>query len=387
MRAARRGSSVPHVATRFRPPARDAALALALAVVGQFEAWFVIGPDSPLGAVAAVLGTVPVAWRRLFPVAAMLTVIGSLVVIGFSNVDIAEPMAPFVAIVIAMYSVGAHAARRRSLVGLALGLVLAAISVTVETGFSVADYSFAAVVAAGPWLAGAALRGRRLEAAELARRATRLEREREEQARLAVAEERSRIARELHDVVAHSVSVMTVQAGAVRRLLAPEQERERDTLLGVERTGREALNEMRRLLGMLRATDEAQALAPQPSLRHLDTLVEQVREAGLPVDVRVEGTPVDLPPGLDLSAYRIVQEALTNTLKHAGPARARVLVRYGVRDVELEIADDGRGGGNGSGSGSGLVGMRERAALVGGRVEAGPAAGGGYTVRARLPLS
>jgi signal transduction histidine kinase len=373
---------------RMRPSARDTALALGLALIGQFEAWTVVDADArPMAAVAAILASVPLAWRRLFPVATMALVVGSLVVVGSSDVDIADLMAPFVAIVIAMYSVGAHSGRRRSLVGLAIALVLAGTSVTVETGVSLADYSFAALAAVGPWLAGAALRGRRLEAAELASRAARLEREREEQARIAVAEERARIARELHDIVAHNVSVMTVQAGAVRRLLAPEQERERETLLGVEQTGREALNEMRRLLGMLRATDEAHALLPQPSLRHLDTLVSQVRDAGVPVDVRVEGEPVDLPPGLDLSAYRIVQEALTNTLKHAGPARAEVVVRYGDHQLELEIVDDGRGGANGSGSGSGLVGMRERAALVGGNVEAGPARDGGYTVRARLPLS
>jgi signal transduction histidine kinase len=298
------------------------------------------------------------------------------VIAGFSDLQNDDLTAPFVGIVFAMYSVGAHAARRRSLLGLALGLALAAISVTVETGFSIPDYAFAAVAAAGPWLAGAALRGRRLEAAEL-----------EGRARLAVAEERARIARELHDVVAHSVSVMTVQAGAVRRLLTPDQEREREALLGVERTGREALTEMRRLLGMLRSTDDELALAPQPSMRHLDALVEQVREAGLPVELRVEGTAVDLPPGVDLSAYRIVQESLTNALKHAGPARARVVVRFGERDLELEIADDGRGADNGAGSGEGLVGMRERAALFGGRLEAGPGDAGGYAVRARLPLT
>jgi signal transduction histidine kinase len=388
MRDAPDRSSVLNVHRSLRPSRRDAALALALALAGVIEAWVVVDAGSrPAAALAAIVGTVPLAWRRLLPIATMVVVVGSLVVIGFSDVDIADLMAPFVGIVIAMYSVGAHAARRRSLVGLALGLALAAISVTVETGFSIADYSFAGIAAAGPWLAGAALRGRRLEAAELATRAARLEREREEQARLAVAEERARIARELHDVIAHHVTVMTVQAGAVRRLLTPDQERERDTLLGVERTGREALNEMRRLLGMLRATDEPGALAPQPSLRHLDSLAEQLRDAGLPVEVRFEGTPVELPLGLDLSAYRIVQEALTNTLKHAGGARARVVVRYREREVELEIADDGQGTTNGTGSGSGLVGMRERAALVGGEVEAGPAADGGYAVRARLPLA
>ena len=388
MRGAAHRSTVVRVGRRFRPPVLDAALACALAAVAEVEAWVVLDHGARwLMVPAALLGTLPLAWRRRTPLATMLVVIGSLVLVTLAGVDLEEPMAPFVGVVIAMYSVAAHASRRRGLLGLGVGLVGAGISVTVDKGVSFADYAFAAIVATAPWLAGQALRGRRLEAAELASRAARLEREREEQARLAVAEERARIARELHDVVAHSVSVMTVQAGAVRRLLTPEQERERETLLGVERTGREALNEMRRLLGMLRVTDEEQALAPQPSLRDLDMLVEQVREAGLPVELQVEGEPVDLPPGLDLSAYRIVQEALTNALKHAGPARAAVVVRYGPEDLQLEIADDGRGGANATGSGAGLVGMRERAALVGGRLEAGRQNGGGYFVRARLPLS
>ena len=388
MRGAAHRSTVVRVSRRFRPPVLDAALACALAAIAEVEAWVVLDPGARwLMVPAGLLGTLPLAWRRRTPLATMLVVIGSLVLVTLSGVDLEEPMAPFVGVVIAMYSVAAHASRRRGLLGLGFGLLGAATSVTVDKGLSLADYAFAAIVVIAPWLAGQALRGRRLEAAELASRAARLEREREEQARLAVAEERARIARELHDVVAHSVSVMTVQTGAVRRLLTPEQERERETLLGVERTGREALTEMRRLLGMLRATDDEQALAPQPSLRHLDGLVDQMREAGLPVELRVEGTPVELPPGLDLSAYRIVQEALTNALKHAGPARARVVVRFNERDVELEIADDGRGAANGAGTGSGLVGMRERAALVGGLVEAGPGERGGYSVLARLPLA
>ena len=208
----------------------------------------------------------------------------------------------------------------------------------------------------------------------------------QEEAREAVAEERARIARELHDVVAHSVTVMTVQAGAVRRLLTPEQEREREALLTVEQTGRQTLTEMRRLLGVLREEGETAALAPQPGLGTLGSLVDQVRGAGLPVELTYEGEQMTLPPGVDLSAYRIVQEALTNTLQHAGPAHAWVAVRYGTDEVEVEVANDGRTENDG-GQGHGLAGMRERVALCGGALTAGPRPGGGYTISARLPVT
>jgi signal transduction histidine kinase len=204
-----------------------------------------------------------------------------------------------------------------------------------------------------------------------------------------VEAERARIARELHDVVAHHVSVMTVQAGAVRRLLTPDQERQREALLSVEETGRKALTEMRRLLGVLKENggDQRAPLAPQPGMATLDTLLGQVREAGLPVEMRTEGRPVELPPGIDLSAYRIVQEALTNALKYAGPARAWVVVRYGDGDLELEIANDGGTDAmEADGGGRGLVGMRERVAVYGGELESGPRPGGGFAVRARLPI-
>ena len=176
-------------------------------------------------------------------------------------------------------------------------------------------------------------------------------------------------------MLAHSVSVMTVQASAVRRLLKPEQEREREALMTVEETGRQALAEMRRLLGIMREETRRPALAPQPGLGTLPALVEQVRQSGLPVELTVEGTPVKLPAGVDLSAYRIVQEALTNTLKHAGPAQAWVAVRYAGEDVEIEVANDGSSDNDGDGSGHGLVGMRERVALCGGELESGPRAG------------
>ena len=202
----------------------------------------------------------------------------------------------------------------------------------------------------------------------------------------AVAEERRRIARELHDVVAHSVSVMTVQAGAVRRLLRPDQERERQALEVIEATGREALTEMRRLVGLLREQGAMPEFAPQPSMRTVDVLVGTVREAGLPVEIEIEGEPRELPPGVDLSAYRIIQEALTNALRYAGPAHAWVTVRWKDRELELEIANDGRSEPGREGVGHGLAGLRERVALVGGSIESGPRSGGGYVVRAHLPL-
>jgi signal transduction histidine kinase len=173
----------------------------------------------------------------------------------------------------------------------------------------------------------------------------------------------------------------------VRRLLRPEQEREREALLIVEQTGREALAEMRRLVGVLRRPEEAPALAPQPSLEHLDKLVAQVRESGLTVDLKVEGDAAKLPASVDLAAYRLVQEGLTNTLKHAQAHRAEVLVRYGNGEVELVVADDGNGIGGGDGGGHGLVGLRERIAVCGGQLETGPRTGGGYEVRARLPMN
>jgi signal transduction histidine kinase len=211
------------------------------------------------------------------------------------------------------------------------------------------------------------------------------ERELRQVAEQAAADERARIARELHDVVAHSVSVMVVQASGVRRLLREEQHRERDALLSVEQIGRQALTEMRRMLGVMRTAGELPSLAPQPGLQHLERLVAQVEEAGLPVTLRVEGRRPELSPGIDLSAYRIVQEGLTNALKHSKGGHAEVVVRYYESSVQLEITDDGAGA-NGDGPGHGLVGMRERVALYGGKLDAGPRDGGGFVLRAELPV-
>jgi signal transduction histidine kinase len=212
------------------------------------------------------------------------------------------------------------------------------------------------------------------------------ERERELVAREAVVEERARIARELHDAIAHNVSMMVVQAGAERRVLDGRDGTTHEVLSTIEHIGRGALTEMRRLVGMLR-NDELEPLAPQPGLGDIPTLVTQVREAGLPVDLSIEGEARELPVGIELSAYRIVQEALTNALKHAGDARASVRIRYAPDSLELEIVDDGAGGvARADSGGHGLVGMRERVALYGGRLDAGRSAAGGFTVRALLPI-
>ena len=362
------------------PPALDALLALALTTLVQLEIW---GSDVTVPKALAVpvglLMTLPLAWRRRAPLAVVAVVMGALAAESFLDSSEQPAQTPFLALVVAVYSVAAYSERIGASIGGAISLAVILLS---EPG----DFIVAGPLYAGVWLAGRLYRDRQRLAAALASRTAALEREQEETARLAIAEERARIARELHDGVAHSVSVMVVQAGAERLSLTGEQESTRETLRSIEQTGRQALAEMRRLLGMLRKEEKELALAPQPSLDHLDSLVAHVREAGLPVELRVEGARQTVPAGVDISAYRIVQEALTNALRHAGPARARVLVRYGDGEVELEVADDGRGP-EGNGGGHGLVGMRERVALYGGELKTGRRdGGGGYTVRARLPF-
>jgi signal transduction histidine kinase len=284
-------------------------------------------------------------------------------------------------LLLAVYTAAAHTEGRRMWLAAALTFAMYWLGMVYDPeGMDLGAMVFFGLLFGTPWAVGRAIRYRRLREVALVG-------EQEQRARAAVAEERTRIARELHDVVAHAISVMVVQARGGRRLLDSEPDEARSAFDTIELTGQRALAEMRRLLGMLRADDEQLALAPQPSLARLDALVADVERAGLPVELVVEGRPAELPPGIDLSAYRIVQEALTNALKHAGPARARVLVRYGEGEVELEVADDGAAAGNGDGDGHGLIGIQERVAMVGGDVEAGRRPEGGYAVRARLPYA
>ncbi|PWU19259.1 MAG: sensor histidine kinase [Candidatus Rokuibacteriota bacterium] len=236
------------------------------------------------------------------------------------------------------------------------------------------------------WLAGFALHGRaeQADAAEL--RANQAERDREAAARVAVAEERARIARELHDVVAHSVSVMVLQAGAVRHKLPAELEADKDALKHVEQTGRAALAEMRRLLGAMRSDGDGLDRAPQPGVDALGSLLEEVGRAGLPVRLHVSGDQTPLPRGIDLSAFRIVQEGLTNALKHARASHADVTLGYGPEELRIEVRDDGVGSSTGAGRGHGLVGVRERVKIYGGEMTAGVDPDGGFVLRTRLPL-
>jgi signal transduction histidine kinase len=230
------------------------------------------------------------------------------------------------------------------------------------------------------------VRSWRLRAEELEALTRLLADEQEARAREAVSVERLRIARELHDVIAHNVSVMSVQAAAADRVLEGDQPVARGALESIQMTARSTIDEMRRMLGVLRAIDDNGQLAALPGLADLDTLAEQARAAGLPVDVRLEGTPAALPAGLELSAYRIIQEGLTNAIKHAGHSRAAVTVRYVPDALKLEVVDDGSGDGLGGGTGHGLVGIRERVGLFGGELEMGPRHGGGWRLCARLPL-
>jgi signal transduction histidine kinase len=270
--------------------------------------------------------------------------------------------------------------------GLAAVLGGAAVVVYNDPSHGAAEFFFVPLLFSIGWLAGYALRERaeQAEAAEV--RATQAERERETAARIAVAEERARIARELHDIVAHAVSVMVLQVGAVRHKLPDALEQDGEALRGVEQTGRTALADMRRLLGAMRSDGEDAELAPHPGLDRLESLVGEIGSAGLPVGLQVEGEAFPLPPAIDLSAYRIVQEGLTNALKHSGAGHADVTIRYRPDEVQIEVRDDGSGLAQSDGLGHGLVGIRERVKIYGGEMSAGTAPGGGFVLRTRLPI-
>jgi signal transduction histidine kinase len=270
-----------------------------------------------------------------------------------------------------------------------LAIVLGSITTLILNipGHATAELLFIPVDFGIAWAAGFALRERAQQAEAAETRAERAEREREAAARLAVAEERSRIARELHDVVAHAVSVMVLQVGAVRHKLPDAQADDREALQGVERAGRTALTEMRRLLAAMRRDGDEIEFTPQPGLDGLDALLEDVGRAGLPVELHVDGQPVPLPRGVDLSAYRIVQEGLTNALKHARANAADVTVRYRPEELQIEVRDNGLGSSTTDGLGHGLVGVHERVKIYGGEMSAGAAAEGGFVLSTRLPLA
>jgi len=345
-------------------------------------------PKAP-AVVLALLSTVPVAWRSRWPLTAAGIVLGANAACIYAAAPHEAAFQPFVALTLTAYSVGSRAEGRRALW---VPPLLVAASVPVFVAAKLAGQDSGNIIPSVVWLlaawaVGRTVRSWRVKSRALERANRELAEQRELQAQAAVAVERGRIARELHDVVAHNVSMMVVQAGAAARVLHGEQPDVRAALEVIAVTGRETVDEMRTLLGVLRSDDGQAALKPQPGLADLEQLVSGVREAGLPVTLRIEGTRRPLPPALDLSAFRIVQEALTNALKHAGPARAEVTVCYEDSQVTLEVADTGCGADGARGTGHGLVGMRERAAMFGGELEARPRPEGGFAVRARLPLA
>jgi len=325
--------------------------------------------------------------RRRFPFAAPAAY--WLLGVGLSFVDgrlVAFMTSVFVIGMAASFLLGNLRDALQARIGLAVVLGGAAIVVYNVPEHSASELVFIPLLFGICWLAGFALHERAAQAEAAEERATYAEREREAAARIAVAEERARIARELHDIVAHAVSVMVLQVGAVRHKLPQTLEEDRDALGRVEQAGRTALAEMRRLLGAMRRDGDGLELAPQPGLDGLDSLLEDLGRAGLPVRLHVDGDPFPLPRAIDLSAYRIVQEGLTNSLKHARASHADVTVRYRSDELELEVVDDGAGAATSDGLGHGLVGIRERVKIYGGEMNAGTAPAGGFILSARLPL-
>ena len=365
-----------------------------LAIIGMLE--LVVGRDSPgapstelwFSVTALAVLVLPIFARRRFPFAApaaywllaaaiaivdglLIPFIGSLGIVGLATA----------------FLLGNLRSAWKAGVGLAIILVGIVTVVAMIPGDQTASqYVFISLRFVVAWIAGYAMRERaeQVEAAEL--RATQAEREREAAARVAVAEERARIARELHDIVAHSVSIMVLQVGAIRHKLPEMLAEDRDALKGVERTGRGALAEMRRLLGAMRRDGDGLELAPHPGVDRLDSLLEDVGRTGLPVRLHVDGEPFPLPRAIDLSAYRIVQEGLTNAVKHAHASQVDVTFQYASDELQIKVRDNGEGVSASDGLGHGLVGIRERVKIYGGEMTAGAAPDGGFLLVARLPL-
>jgi signal transduction histidine kinase len=328
----------------------------------------------------------PLAARRWWPIPALVVVsLGSVL----ATQELPGPWVPIAAVALASYAVGERAVdRTRSAVVVVFVGGAIVLGLVAQDAATIPALVIPFLVTVPAWLLGDTVRARRLDAAAREAAAARDLRDAEARAAAAAAEERRRMARDLHDVVAHGVSVMVIQAGAARQVVETSPERATESLLTIEATGREVMSELRRMLGALSEEGEATSLAPQPGIDQVAPLVERVRQAGLPAELQVEGTPRPLPASLDVTAYRIVQEALTNALRYARQARTMVHIAYEPDQLRVEVLDDGPGAATAGSeaSGRGLAGMRQRAELIGGRLEAGRRVGGGYAVRAWLPL-
>lgn len=378
---------------RRAPAVLDWLVALALVVIGFLEIASGAFPG-PVAVAAAfqVASTLPVAFRRLAPLPAITVsvVVALPYVLAYGA---GNSLAGAVTLLLLVYSVGRHLDGRGLLAGTAMGLLM-----IVELGIggrlvTPEDWIYVLLIYGAALVFGVALRGQVERSIALAVAADRAQRELEATAQAAVQEERARIARELHDVVAHNVGLIVLQAGGARSVLATDPDRARTALQVVEETGRQTLAEMRHLVGILRVDDGAER-KPLPRLERLPALIDEARGAGLAVDLEVKGPPVELPAGLELAAYRLIQEALTNVRKHAAMAQAHVRLCYEPDRLRIEVSDDGGPSGaardgapDASGLGHGLIGMRERVQLYDGRLDAGPLPGGGFRVEAILPLS
>ena len=380
---------------RYAPPRSDVVLAFVLLAFVQLEIWTVADINRPAAALFLGASSLTLAWRRRAPVAVVvlsMSLEAGAMAFGVP-VDLLNSILPRWAI--SLYSLGAYADIRAAIGGLiaAVGIVLFG-TLLAPRAPGPDNIVFGLIVTCGPWLTGRLVRRRTDHAVALALRAQELERSQAAREQAAVALERERIARELHDIIAHSVSVMTIQAGAVEEIIEQDPGKAKEAAAAIRSTGRQALVDLRRMLGLLRdEAGQSAALAPQPGLANLDQLLDDVRRAGLAVTLDVEGIPKDLPAAIDLSAFRVVQESLTNILKHARASAARVDVRYRSDAVDIEVVDDGAGEPPGLHDapqqecvGHGLIGMRERVALYGGTLEYGRRAAGGFRVHALLPL-
>jgi signal transduction histidine kinase len=359
------------------PRGQDAAVAACVVALGQLEVWLnpAIQPKAAAAGCELALGLALV-WRRASPLATVAAVSLAASVEALAGVPLEEPLVPLLAVVIAVYSVVTYATRERAVAGAAVALVGLAVQ-TASQHKGLANFVFGLVFLVGAWIAGRTIHAKTTKAAVL-------EQEQETIAAAAAEEERRRIARELHDVIAHGLGVLVLQAGAAEQILERDPERAREVLRSIRASGNEAIAELGTLLAVARGEPE-HSRRPQPRLDDLEQLVAVTREAGLPVEVLVEGRRRDLPAPVELSAYRIVQEGLTNALKHAGATRARVLLRFGEDELEVHVEDDGAGG-QGGGSRRGLAGIGERVALFGGHFHAAPEPGRGWRLQATLPL-
>jgi signal transduction histidine kinase len=359
---------------------------VALAAATLAAAWIEVAALQPAHATTAVLTSLyacaALAFRRARPVAVAVICTSAQVVNQWGDVPVSDLVVPVVWLVISIYTMARWCTLRRAIVG---QVVVSALFVS-TLFLDDSDWFFGLMVGYLPFLVGLAFRANANQNEELTERVSTMERQREAEVTAALAEERARIARDLHDVIAHSVTVMLVQAGAAQEVLATDPGRATLALSSVQEAGRQALREMSTLLGMQHGLPDDGSLSPQPGLDQLGPLIRQAGAGGIPVTLTITGEPYDVSPGIQVSLYRVVQESMTNARKHSSATRIGVTLTYAAREVVAEIRNDGAPTGTGQGSGRGIVGMRERVDIYGGRLDAGPCAEGGYRVVASIPM-